>query len=89
MNEDGYFGESVAAGYDAETTDMSGPGVVGPAVDFLADGGIPVDGDDLSRLEDRDVELRGFLGLAVEPEAGGDLLDCLGPGSLRRLPRPG
>jgi SAM-dependent methyltransferase len=36
MNEDGYFGESIAAGYDADTADMSEPGVIGPAVDFLA-----------------------------------------------------
>ena len=36
MNEDGYFGEGVAATYDESTADMSEPGVVGPAVEFLA-----------------------------------------------------
>jgi SAM-dependent methyltransferase len=42
VDEDGYFGEDVAATYDESTADMSDPGVVGPAVEFLAglaDGG--------------------------------------------------
>ena len=36
MDEDGYFGESVAAGYDESTAEMSAPGVVEPAVSLLA-----------------------------------------------------
>jgi SAM-dependent methyltransferase len=36
-DEDGHFGERVAASYDESTMDMSGPGVVEPAVDVLAD----------------------------------------------------
>ena len=36
MDEDGYFGEPVAAQYDESTADMSEPGVVEPAVAFLA-----------------------------------------------------
>ncbi|MEU4807376.1 class I SAM-dependent methyltransferase [Actinosynnema sp. NPDC023587] len=35
-DEDGYFGERVAAGYDESSAEMFEPGVVGPAVDFLA-----------------------------------------------------
>ena len=37
MDEDGYFGEPVAARYDQSVADMSGPDVVDPAVDFLAE----------------------------------------------------
>jgi SAM-dependent methyltransferase len=37
MDEDGYFGEPVAARYDQSVADMTGPGVVDPAVDFLAE----------------------------------------------------
>src|SRR3984885_6877368 len=37
MDEDGYFGEPVAARYDQSVADMSGPDVVNPAVDFLAE----------------------------------------------------
>ena len=33
---DGYFGELVAARYDESTADVSGPGVVDPAVEVLA-----------------------------------------------------
>ena len=36
MDEDGYFGESVAAEYDESTAEMSAPGVVEPAVSLLA-----------------------------------------------------
>jgi SAM-dependent methyltransferase len=36
MDEDGYFGEGVAGTYDESTADMAEPGVVGPAVEFLA-----------------------------------------------------
>ena len=36
MDEDGYFGESVAAGYDESTAEMSAPGAVEPAVSLLA-----------------------------------------------------
>jgi SAM-dependent methyltransferase len=37
MNDaDGYFGERVAATYDESTAEMSAPGAVGPAVEFLA-----------------------------------------------------
>ncbi|MCI3272262.1 class I SAM-dependent DNA methyltransferase [Streptomyces cylindrosporus] len=35
LDDDGYFGESVAAGYDESTADMFASGVVGPAVDVL------------------------------------------------------
>jgi SAM-dependent methyltransferase len=44
MDEDGYFGEPVAARYDQSTAEMSGPDVVDPAVDLLAElaGGGPV-----------------------------------------------
>ena len=37
MDEDGYFGGPVAARYDQSVADMSGPDVVNPAVDFLAE----------------------------------------------------
>jgi 16S rRNA A1518/A1519 N6-dimethyltransferase RsmA/KsgA/DIM1 with predicted DNA glycosylase/AP lyase activity len=37
MDEDGYFGEPVAARYDQSVADMTGPDVVDPAVDLLAD----------------------------------------------------
>jgi SAM-dependent methyltransferase len=37
MDEDGYFGEPIAARYDQSVADMSGPDVVDPAVDFLAE----------------------------------------------------
>ncbi|MCX5049019.1 MULTISPECIES: class I SAM-dependent DNA methyltransferase [unclassified Streptomyces] len=37
LDEDGYFGESVAAGYDESAADMFAPDVVGPAVDLLAE----------------------------------------------------
>ena len=37
MDEDGYFGEPVAARYDQSVADMSGPDVVDPAVGFLAE----------------------------------------------------
>lgn len=37
MDEDGYFGERVAARYDESTAEMSGPGMVEPAVDLLAE----------------------------------------------------
>ena len=37
MDEDGYFGELVAARYDQSVADMSGPDVVDPAVGFLAE----------------------------------------------------
>jgi SAM-dependent methyltransferase len=36
VDEDGYFGEPVAARYDESTAEMSEPGVVEPAVAFLA-----------------------------------------------------
>ena len=36
MEEDGYFGELAAARYDELTAEMSGPGVVEPAVGLLA-----------------------------------------------------
>ncbi len=36
MDEDGYFGEPVAARYDESTAEMSQPGVVEPAVGLLA-----------------------------------------------------
>ena len=36
MDEDGYFGEPVAARYDESTAEMSQPGVVEPAVSLLA-----------------------------------------------------
>ena len=36
MDEDGYFGERVAASYDESSADMFEPGVVEPAVDVLA-----------------------------------------------------
>ncbi|RJL36072.1 class I SAM-dependent DNA methyltransferase [Bailinhaonella thermotolerans] len=37
MNDpDGYFGEQVAAAYDAETADMSTPEALGPVLDVLA-----------------------------------------------------
>jgi SAM-dependent methyltransferase len=36
VDEDGYFGEPVAAQYDESTAEMSEPGVVEPAVAFLA-----------------------------------------------------
>ncbi|GAA2429232.1 class I SAM-dependent methyltransferase [Streptomyces macrosporus] len=34
-DEDGYFGEAVAATYDESSADMFEPGIVNPAVDFL------------------------------------------------------
>ena len=37
MDEDGHFGERVAASYDESAVDMFEPGVVEPAVDVLAD----------------------------------------------------
>ncbi|WP_328431725.1 MULTISPECIES: class I SAM-dependent DNA methyltransferase [unclassified Streptomyces] len=37
LDEDGYFGESVAAGYDESAADMFAPDMVGPAVDLLAE----------------------------------------------------
>jgi SAM-dependent methyltransferase len=37
MDEDGYFGGRVAGRYDQSVADMSGPDVVDPAVDFLAE----------------------------------------------------
>ena len=36
MDEDGYFGERIAAGYDALTEEMGEPGAVDPAVSLLA-----------------------------------------------------
>lgn len=36
-DEDGYFGERIAATYDATLGDMARPDVVGPAVDLLAE----------------------------------------------------
>lgn len=36
-DEDGYFGEDAAATYDESSSDMFEPGVVGPAVDLLAE----------------------------------------------------
>ncbi|OAH14519.1 class I SAM-dependent DNA methyltransferase [Streptomyces jeddahensis] len=36
LDKDGYFGEGVAAGYDASAADMFRPDVVDPAVDVLA-----------------------------------------------------
>jgi len=36
-DEDGYFGEQVAARYDESSADMFEPAVVEPAVDFLAE----------------------------------------------------
>ena len=36
VDADGYFGEAVAAGYDASSAEMFAPRVVGPAVEFLA-----------------------------------------------------
>jgi SAM-dependent methyltransferase len=35
--DEGYFGERVAASYDAHSTGMFDPAVIGPAVDLLAD----------------------------------------------------
>ncbi|MFF9626263.1 class I SAM-dependent DNA methyltransferase [Streptomyces griseosporeus] len=37
LDGDGYFGESVAATYDESAAEMFDPGVVGPAVDVLAE----------------------------------------------------
>jgi SAM-dependent methyltransferase len=37
VDEDGYFGERAAARYDESTAEMSGAGVVEPAVDLLAE----------------------------------------------------
>jgi ubiquinone/menaquinone biosynthesis C-methylase UbiE len=37
VDEDGYFGERAAARYDESTAAMSGPGLVEPAVDLLAE----------------------------------------------------
>ncbi|WP_367322332.1 class I SAM-dependent methyltransferase [Streptomyces sp. HUAS ZL42] len=37
VDEDGYFGESVAAGYDESSAEMFQPGVVEPAVEVLAE----------------------------------------------------
>ncbi|MEO8477099.1 MAG: class I SAM-dependent methyltransferase [Actinomycetota bacterium] len=37
VNDDGYFDERVAATYDEDTADRSGPGVLDPMVDFLAE----------------------------------------------------
>ena len=37
MDEDGYFGERVAASYDESTAEMSEPGVVEPAASLLAE----------------------------------------------------
>jgi SAM-dependent methyltransferase len=36
-DEDGFFGESVAAHYDESSADMFAPGMVGPAVEVLAE----------------------------------------------------
>ncbi|MDT9701517.1 class I SAM-dependent methyltransferase [Streptomyces sp. P17] len=36
LDEDGYFGEKIAAGYDDDSSDMFRPDVVGPVVDVLA-----------------------------------------------------
>jgi SAM-dependent methyltransferase len=36
-DEDGYFGETVAANYDETSDEMFAPGVVNPTVDFLAE----------------------------------------------------
>ncbi|MFD8305883.1 class I SAM-dependent DNA methyltransferase [Streptomyces sp. NPDC059690] len=36
LDEDGYFGEEIAAGYDASAADMFRPETVGPVVDVLA-----------------------------------------------------
>ncbi|MGW2833402.1 class I SAM-dependent DNA methyltransferase [Streptomyces sp. NPDC001286] len=36
LDEDGYFGEEIAAGYDDSAADMFRPEVVGPVVDVLA-----------------------------------------------------
>ena len=53
MDEDGYFGEPVAARYDQSVADMSGPGAVDPAVDFLA--GLAGDGQPWSWASGRGV----------------------------------
>jgi SAM-dependent methyltransferase len=37
VHDDGYFGESVAATYDDDSAEMFDPGVLEPAVDFLAE----------------------------------------------------
>jgi SAM-dependent methyltransferase len=37
MDDDGYFGEPIAARYDQSVADMSGPDMVDPAADFLAE----------------------------------------------------
>lgn len=37
MNEDGYFGEKVAAGYDESSAEMFDPTVIEPTVEFLAE----------------------------------------------------
>ncbi|WP_405827152.1 class I SAM-dependent DNA methyltransferase [Streptomyces sp. NBC_01176] len=37
LDDDGYFGESIAAGYDDSAADMFQPGAVDPAVDLLAE----------------------------------------------------
>ena len=36
-DEDGFFGQSVAAHYDESSADMFAPGMVGPAVEVLAE----------------------------------------------------
>src|SRR5262249_44248493 len=45
-----------------------------PAVDLEALLAVAADAEDLGVLEDGHVELRGLLGLAVEPQAGGYLV---------------
>ena len=88
MNDDGYFGEAVAATYDETPTEMFDPGVVEPTVDFLA--GLAGDGRALELgigtgrialpLAGRGVEVHGIeLSLAMverlKAKPGGDAID--------------
>src|SRR5919197_733169 len=88
MNDDGYFGEAVAATYDETSTEMFDPGVVEPTVDFLA--GLAGDGRALELgigtgrialpLAGRGVGVHGIeLSLAMverlRAKPGGDAID--------------
>ena len=60
------------------TIELERDGHDGPrllAVDLFARFAEATDGADFRVFEDRGVKLRGFFGLGVEPEAGGDFLD--------------
>ena len=76
MDEDGYFGEPVAARYDQSAADMSGPGVVDPAVGFLAElaGGGPA------------LELGVGTGRIALPLARRGVRQLLAPHERRRVP---